>query len=150
MTTRCPGRTSSPRSATPTRVDVVVAAFVAQRLGWTTLGDPVQQVVPLVLGSMISGSYVIGTHRLLERLDSLVAREWVAQNGEDAPLAVISRLDDRVRGLTYQRDQTRAAQRAADDTNASCELGLRPPSALEARTAGAQAPPPRRIDLSRR
>lgn len=90
------------------RVDVVIAAFVAQRLGWT-LDDPVEQVTPLVLESMTRGAYVVGAKRLLEHLDSLTAREWVAENGEDAQLAVMSRLDERVRELTYQRDQARAA-----------------------------------------
>lgn len=105
---------ASIRSIDP-RIDIVVEAFVAQRLGWT-LDEPVDEVTPLVLESAARGSYVIAAKRLLEHLDSLVAREWVAENGEDAQLAVMARLDERVRELTYQRDQARAAlnTRASD------------------------------------
>lgn len=96
------------------RVDVVIRAFVAQRLGWT-LDDPVDKVVPIVLESMSCGSYVVGAKRLLEHLDSLQLRDWVGKNGEDAALAVMTRLDDRVRELTYQRDQALAALHARDN-----------------------------------
>lgn len=96
------------------RVDVVIRAFVAQRLGWT-LDDPVDKVVPIVLESMSCGSYVVGAKRLLEHLDSLLAREWIGRNGSAAHLAVMARLDDRVRELTYQRDQALASLHARDN-----------------------------------
>ncbi|GAA1309056.1 hypothetical protein [Saccharothrix xinjiangensis] len=112
---------TSIRSTDP-RVDVVIAAFVAQRLGWT-LDDPVDQVTPLVLDSMARGGYVVGAQRLLDRLDSLTARAWIADHGEDAHLAVITRLDDRVRRLTHQLHQARAALR---DHAASADTGHGP------------------------
>lgn len=122
---------ASIRSNDP-RIDIVVEAFVAQRLGWT-LDDPVDQVTELVLETPASrGGYVIGAKRLLEHLDSLVAREWIAENGEDAHHAVMARLDERVRKLTYQRDQARAALNArnADGTG---EQGSELSAATDAR-----------------
>lgn len=111
---------ASLRSTDP-RVDIVIAAFVAQRLGWT-LDDPVDQVTPLVLDSMVRGVYVVGAKKLLDRLDTLVVRDWVSRNGEDAMLEVRARLDDRVRRLTYELEQARAALRARDDgTNPAAE-----------------------------
>lgn len=104
---------ASIRSTDP-RVDIVIDAFVAQRLGWT-FDDPVDQVTPLVLNSIVRGAYVIGAKKLLDRLDTLVVRDWVSRNGEDALLDVSARLDDRVRRLTYELEQARAALRARDD-----------------------------------
>src|SRR5262245_45405719 len=48
---------------TDPRVDVVIAAFIAQRLGWTS-DEPVDEVMPLVLDSVGQGSYVIAAKRL--------------------------------------------------------------------------------------
>lgn len=104
------------------RVETVVRAFVAERLGWT-LDDPVDELVPLVLDNPFSrGTYVIHAKRLLERLDGLLARDWIAENGEDAHLEVLARLDERVRELTYQRDQAR-------DALQSCTCGETAPAA---------------------
>ena len=111
---------ASIRSTDP-RIDVVIAAFVTQRLG-LTFDDPVEQITPLVLESMARGAYVIGAKRLLEHLDSITAREWVAENGEDAMLAVMSRLDHRVRELTYQRNRYRAAWEALRDRPTSSDV----------------------------
>ncbi|WNV83106.1 hypothetical protein [Umezawaea sp. Da 62-37] len=92
----------------------MIAAFIEQRLAWTS-DDPVDQVMPLVLQSMAESMYVIGAHRLLQRLDTLVIREWVGKNGEDALFVVMSRVDDRVRELTYQLEQVRTALRLTDE-----------------------------------
>jgi hypothetical protein len=112
-----PDLLDSIRSTDP-RVDLVIAAFIEQRLAWTS-DDPVDQVMPLVLQSMAESMYVIGARRLLQRLDTLVIREWVANNGEDALFAVMSRVDDRVRELTYQLEQARTALRSADEPGTS-------------------------------
>lgn len=121
---------ASIRSNDP-RIDIVIKAFVAQRLSWS-LDDPVDQVTPLVLDSLARGSYVVGAKCLLEHLDSLVARDWVAENGEDAQLEVMARLDERVRELTYQRDQARAALNARTSDGAG-EPGAELSAATDAR-----------------
>lgn len=115
---------ASIRSTDP-RIDVVIKAFIAQRLGWS-LDDPVDQVTPLVLESIACGTYVVGAKRLLERLDNLLVRDWVGRNGEDAHLAVMARLDERVRELTYQLEQARAALHDCDN-GGNDRNGPRPP-----------------------
>lgn len=115
---------ASIRSTDP-RIDMVIAAFVAQRLSWT-LGDPVDQITPVILQSGDCGSYVIAATRLLNHLDSLTARAWVAENGEDAHLAVMTRLNERVRELTYQRDQARAALQSRRRADAAAHDLLEP------------------------
>lgn len=87
---------------------MVIRCLVAHRLGWSQ-GDPVDQVVPLVLDSMAAGPVVITAERLLEHVDALAMRELAGVHGEDALLEAVSRVNARVRALTAERDRYRAA-----------------------------------------
>lgn len=103
--------------ATDPRVDPVIRCLVAYRMGWSQ-DDPVDQVVPLVLDSMVAGSVVVAAKRLLERLDAMEVRELAGFYGEDAVFEAMSRVDDRVRTLTAERDFYRAAWEADRDGSA--------------------------------
>lgn len=112
------GRLLEQIRATDPRIDPVIRCLVAYRMGWTQ-DDPVDQVVLLVLDSMAAGSVVVAAKRLLERLDALTLRDLAGVHGEDALVEAMSRIDERVRTLTVERDHYRAAWEAAQANGAS-------------------------------